>query len=95
MDLLPEALSAKCGQNRGLEAMISASVLLFIAISIVSLRIYIRAIVLHNTGYDDYLILISSVSINSLFTFVNYIFIPRKITSNCKGLWYSSVRPIC
>ena len=62
MDTLSNVLSATCGQNRGLGALIIVSVLLFIAIMIVILRIYIRAYVLHNTGYDDYLVLIGLVS---------------------------------
>lgn len=65
MEKLSNGLFVNCGPNRGLGAVILVGVLLFIALSIVILRIYIRAYVLHNTGYDDYLILISLVSVTS------------------------------
>lgn len=39
--------------------MVVVSVLLFLAVFVVILRFYVRTYVLHNSGYDDYLILAS------------------------------------
>lgn len=63
MDALPDALSAVCTRNGAMESIAVVTILLFLAIFTVILRFYVRTCLLRNTGYDDYLILASLVSI--------------------------------
>lgn len=51
-----------CSENQGTRALVVASVLLGIAIVTVLARLYVRVVVRRSVGWDDYIIIASSVS---------------------------------
>lgn len=54
---------ASCTENHSVKAMISITVLLFLATIMIAIRFYVRLRILHGaTGWDDYFILGSLVS---------------------------------
>ena len=59
-------LLATCAENQGINAVISVAVMFFLATITVAVRFYIRLVMLHGaTGWDDYFMLGSLVSILS------------------------------
>lgn len=66
-------LLATCPENQGVKAVISVTVMFFLATIVVAIRFYVRLVMLHGaTGWDDYFILGSLVS---FFIFYIYFFI--------------------
>lgn len=59
-------LLATCAENQGVKAVISVAVMFFLATIVVAVRFYIRLVMLHGaTGWDDYIMLGSLVSLIS------------------------------
>lgn len=61
----PEELAVLCQQNKAVGSMIITSILLFIAIITVSLRLYVCIAIRRTTGWDDYFIVASLVSVDT------------------------------
>lgn len=55
-------LLRKCDEYQGRAALISLTIMLFLATIVVAVRLYIRLFIVHGCGYDDYFILGSLVS---------------------------------
>ncbi len=55
-------LLRKCDEYQSRAALISLTIMLFLATIVVAVRLYIRLFIVHGCGYDDYFILGSLVS---------------------------------